>query len=56
MNKEIIKKYLVRVLQEKNPGLLPDEAEREAEAVMMYYEEIKKAEIMFLSDPHEPQI
>jgi len=34
----------------ENPGLLDDEARREAEAVMMYYEQIKKAELMFLAE------
>jgi hypothetical protein len=50
MHQETIKKYLIKVLILENPGKLDDEAEREAEAVMMYYEQIKRAEIMFLNE------
>jgi len=49
MNKETITKYLIDVLIEDEKRL-PDEAKREAEAIMMYYEQIKKAEIRFLTN------
>ncbi len=50
MKKEAITKYLTDVLMLENPGKLDDEAQRESEAVMMYYEQIKKAELMYLSE------
>jgi hypothetical protein len=48
MRSETITKYLIDVLIEEYKRL-PDEAKREAESVMMYYEQIKKAEIRFLT-------
>lgn len=45
MNREITKN-LTAILVADNEGKLPDEAEREAEAVMMYYKQIKRAELM----------
>jgi len=32
--KEEIKEEIIRILKQDNPGLLPDEAEREAEAIL----------------------
>lgn len=48
--KEELTKELARVLMRKNPGLLDDEAQRQAEAVMMYYEDIKTAELNLTMD------
>lgn len=50
MKKETITEYLIKVLMAENPGKLFDEAEGEARAVMMYYEQVKKAEIMYLNE------
>ena len=32
--KEEIKEEIIRILEQDNPGILPDEAEREAEAIL----------------------
>lgn len=40
---------LIKILMEENPGKLNDEAVMEAQAVMMYYEQIKKAELLSLT-------
>lgn len=41
--REELKKEIIRLLEEDNGGLLPDEAEREAEAIMYRKETYEQA-------------
>lgn len=48
---EKIKAQIIKMLQEENPGLLPDEAEDEAEAILYRIDIYEKAKaLVFLSD------
>lgn len=40
-----LKETLAQIFQEQNRGLLPDEANRQAETALRYYEQIKEAEM-----------
>lgn len=44
MKEENITLALMKVFEEDNPGILPDEAYREAQSVLSYYRQIKRAE------------
>lgn len=43
---EPVTKNLVKILLAENPGKSPADARNEADAIMLYYEQIKRAELM----------